>query len=74
MPRLFLDDVSFTGWFETDGDLQYGGEYYGYIGYRNQIIEALGRHVENLIVPEDTAAQSTDAKDAAQPAEEDCGC
>ncbi len=41
VPRTFVGDKSFIGYSESDGALEYNPAYSGYIGYRNQIIQAI---------------------------------
>lgn len=41
VPRTFVGDKSFVGYSESDGPLEYAPAYSGYIGYRNQIIQAI---------------------------------
>ena len=41
VPRTFVGDKSFIGYSESDGKLEYAPAYSGYIGYRNQIIQAI---------------------------------
>jgi len=41
VPRTFVGDKSFIGYSEGDGPLEYNPAYSGYIGYRNQIIQAI---------------------------------
>ncbi|XWK86108.1 MAG: thioredoxin family protein [Phormidium sp.] len=41
VPRTFIGDKSFIGYSEGDGSLEYNSAYSGYIGYRNQIIQAI---------------------------------
>ncbi|OZH55572.1 glutaredoxin [Hydrocoleum sp. CS-953] len=41
VPRTFIGDKNFIGYSETEGELEYNSVYKGYIGYRNQIIQAI---------------------------------
>lgn len=41
VPRTFVGENSFVGYSESDGPLEYVPIYAGYIGYRNQIIQAI---------------------------------
>ncbi len=41
VPRTFIGDKNFIGYSETEGELEYNPVYRGYIGYRNQIIQAV---------------------------------
>ena len=41
VPRTQVGDLSFIGYSATDGSLEYMETHDGYIGYRNQIIEAI---------------------------------
>lgn len=45
VPRTFVGDMSFIGYSESDGPLEYTPVYAGYIGYRNQIINAIAEAV-----------------------------
>ena len=49
VPRTFIGDKSFIGYSENDGPLEYNPVYNGYIGYRNQIINAIQSQVETKI-------------------------
>ena len=60
VPRTQIGDRSFIGYSNTDGNLEYNPIYQGYVGYRNQIIQAIeaqlgqrinipGRHVSQTI-------------------------
>lgn len=67
VPRLFFGKESFAGWFQREGNLVYAPAYYGFIGYRNQIIAALQKYAGHpiLIDTHDNDMLSE---------EEDCGC
>jgi thiol-disulfide isomerase/thioredoxin len=41
VPRTQVGDLSFIGYSATDGDLEYVAPHDGYIGYRNQIVDAI---------------------------------
>jgi thiol-disulfide isomerase/thioredoxin len=41
VPRTVVGDMSFIGYDPTSGPLQYNAAYSGYIGYRNQIVDAI---------------------------------
>ena len=41
VPRTAIGDISFIGYDPNDGPFQYNAAYSGYIGYRNQIIDAI---------------------------------
>ncbi len=41
VPRTQVGDLSFIGYSATDGPLEYMAPHEGYIGYRNQIVEAI---------------------------------
>lgn len=41
VPRTFVGDISFVGFSESDGPLEYVPAYTGYVGYRNQIMAAI---------------------------------
>ncbi|MGK7918636.1 MAG: glutaredoxin domain-containing protein [Trichodesmium sp.] len=41
VPRTFIGDKNFIGYSEIEGELEYNPAYRGYIGYRNQIIQAI---------------------------------
>jgi glutaredoxin len=45
VPRTFVGDISFVGYSETDGPLEYVPAYAGYVGYRNQILDAIATAV-----------------------------
>ena len=49
VPRTFIGDKSFIGYSEDDGPLEYNQVYHGYIGYRNQIINAIETQVATKI-------------------------
>ncbi|MEM1255995.1 MAG: glutaredoxin family protein [Cyanobacteria bacterium P01_H01_bin.21] len=61
VPRTFVEDTVFIGYSESDGPLEYNPVYSGYIGYRNQIIQAIAQAVSHEIrlsnKSEDLAAQ-----------------
>lgn len=58
VPRIFIGDSIFAGWYEEDGELFYVPEYYGYLGYKNQILLAMENYlnqdltIEASTVPE----------------------
>lgn len=41
VPRTFVADQSFIGYSNSEGPLEYAPAHSGYIGYRNQIIQAI---------------------------------
>jgi glutaredoxin len=41
VPRTFIGEKTFIGYIEEDGSLEYNSVYTGYIGYKNQIIQAI---------------------------------
>jgi hypothetical protein len=43
VPRTFVGEMSFIGYSEEAGPLEYNPVYSGYIGYRNQIIAAIAQ-------------------------------
>lgn len=45
VPRTAIDDRSFIGYSANDGSLTFSDRYGGYIGYRNQIIQAIAAAV-----------------------------
>ncbi len=45
VPRTFVGEISFIGYSESDGPLEYVPAYEGYIGYRNQILDAIATAV-----------------------------
>lgn len=45
VPRTFVGDMSFIGYSEADGPLEYVPTHDGYIGYRNQIVDAIATQV-----------------------------
>ncbi|MBE9070692.1 glutaredoxin family protein, partial [Leptolyngbya cf. ectocarpi LEGE 11479] len=45
VPRTFVGEMSFVGYSESDGPLEYVPAYGGYIGYRNQILAAISTAV-----------------------------
>lgn len=61
VPRTFIGDRSFIGYSESEGPLEYAPTYSGYIGYRNQILqaisEAIGHEVSLSAPPEARSLQ-----------------
>ena len=60
VPRIFIGDLIFAGWSERAGDLIYIPAYYGYMGYRNQVVLALEEYLgiavpESVVIPEQAA-------------------
>lgn len=51
VPRMFVDDKVYADFTEEDGELVYIPEYYGYMGYRNQISAAIEAVCGELILP-----------------------
>lgn len=49
VPRVFIGETVFAGWSEKDGELIYIPGYYGYMGYRNQVIVAMEAYLETSI-------------------------
>ncbi len=45
VPRTFVGEKSFVGYSESDGPLEYAPVYSGYIGYRNQILQAIAEAI-----------------------------
>jgi hypothetical protein len=45
VPRTAVGDLSFIGYDADAGPLQYNDAYAGYIGYRNQIVEAIANEL-----------------------------
>jgi hypothetical protein len=45
VPRTFIGDQSFIGYSESEGPLEYAPTYSGYIGYRNQILQAIAKAI-----------------------------
>ncbi|MDC0835458.1 glutaredoxin family protein [Geitlerinema sp. CS-897] len=59
VPRTFVGEMSFIGYTEEDGELEYNPVYHGYAGYRNQIIRAIENEANiDIVLPED-ASQNT---------------
>ena len=53
VPRTFIGDKTFIGYSEEDGNLEYNSIYTGYIGYKNQIIQAIESELGKQInIPE----------------------
>ncbi|MDJ0696966.1 hypothetical protein [Mastigocoleus sp. MO_188.B34] len=53
VPRTFIGEKTFIGYSEENGDLEYNSIYTGYIGYKNQIIQAIESELGKQInVPE----------------------
>ena len=71
VPRIFIGEQIFAGWFEYKGDLRYADSYHGYIGYRNQIVLALEAYFDTSIsgIETETSAQMLYIQK-----DEDCGC
>lgn len=57
VPRTFIGDKSFIGYSADDGPLEYTSVYTGYIGYRNQIIQAIAEAVNHEIYLSDAIAR-----------------
>lgn len=71
VPRIFIGEKIFAGWFDYKGDLRYIDAYHGYIGYQNQIVLALGTYFDTSISeiePEASVQMLPFQKD------EGCGC
>lgn len=57
VPRTIIGDKSFVGYSSSDGPLEYAATYSGYIGYRNQILQAIADlvghevYLANIIPP-----------------------
>lgn len=49
VPRTLIGETSFIGYSETDGELEYNAVYQGYIGYKNQIIQAIEKELNHPI-------------------------
>ncbi|NEP82366.1 MAG: thioredoxin family protein [Okeania sp. SIO3B3] len=49
VPRTFIGDKNFIGYSETEGELEYNPVYRGYIGYENQIIQAIEAQLGYLV-------------------------
>ncbi len=49
VPRTFIGEKSFIGYSETEGELEYNTVYRGYIGYKNQIIQAIQTEVGYIV-------------------------
>lgn len=45
VPRTAVGDITFIGYSPNDGPLEYSQQHVGYIGYRNQIIQAIEREL-----------------------------
>ncbi len=55
VPRTAIADKLFIGYSEADGDLEYNPIYLGYIGYKNQIVNAIEFELGHRInLPEST--------------------
>jgi glutaredoxin len=61
VPRTFVGDKSFIGYSENDGSLEYNPVYSGYIGYRNQIIQAIANEIGHEVQLSKAIAISTSA-------------
>ncbi len=64
VPRTFVADKSFIGYSDSDGPLEYVPVHSGYIGYRNQIIQAIEAAIGHKIRLTDTGNQSSTATPA----------
>ncbi|NEZ60897.1 thioredoxin family protein [Adonisia turfae] len=49
VPRTFVGEMSFVGYSESDGSLEYVPAYEGYIGYHNQILDAIATAVGHTL-------------------------
>ncbi|MBP0005060.1 MAG: glutaredoxin family protein [Cyanobacteria bacterium SBC] len=60
VPRTFIGDISFIGYTEEDGELEYNPVYRGYSGYRNQIIRAIEEEAHiDILLPEEQSQPSS---------------
>jgi hypothetical protein len=63
VPRTFVGNLSFIGYSATDGPLEYMVPHEGYIGYRNQIVDAIADLAGHpLQLTADATADSVGAK------------
>ena len=53
VPRMFIQDRVFADWSDEKGELVYIPSYYGYMGYRNQVIDALEAAFGELKLPDE---------------------
>lgn len=53
VPRMFIQDRVFADWSDEEGELVYIPSYYGYMGYRNQVIDALEAAFGELKLPDE---------------------
>jgi hypothetical protein len=58
VPRTFIEDKSFVGYSANDGPLEYTSVYAGYIGYRNQIIQAIAEAIGHEVYLSDAIGGS----------------
>ena len=69
VPRIFVGDKVFAGWFLYQGDLVYVDQYYGNIGYKNQILKALEFYFDSTLnIPEMKETKNNENL------QEDCSC
>ncbi|MGC9503664.1 glutaredoxin family protein [Baaleninema sp.] len=60
VPRTFIGEMSFIGYTEQEGDLEYNPVYNGYSGYRNQIIQAIENQAGiDIVLPEEAEENSS---------------
>ena len=50
---MFIQDRVFADWSDEEGELFYIPSYYGYMGYRNQVIDALEAAFGELKLPDE---------------------
>ena len=50
---MFIQDRVFEDWSDEKGELVYIPSYYGYMGYRNQVIDALEAAFGELKLPDE---------------------
>lgn len=70
VPRIFVGDLIFAGWSDKDGPLLYIPSYYGYMGYKNQLLSAMEDYL-GMPIPEIKETETDE-----QPSGGDCigGC
>ena len=60
VPRIFIGGLNFADFLKKDGDFLFLSSYYGYVGYKNQIIMAIESYSGlDLKIPETTEKTTT---------------
>ena len=68
VPRTLIGEKLFIGYSEAEGKLEYNPVYFGYIGYKNQIIQAIESELNHSInLPEAIESYQTPWKIALLP-------